>query len=75
MRAKKKKVQNNPILKEYEKAYKRMYARLSNHNLSNENFRLWVEDASSKLDSVAAEYSSSPSDDIVNQFKEYLGNK
>lgn len=75
MRTRKKKVQNNPILKEYEKAYKRMYARLSNHKLSNEDFRLWVEDASRKRDSVAAKYSSSPSDNIVNQFKEYLGNK
>lgn len=75
MRARKKKVQNNPILKEYEKAYKRMYARLSNHKLSNEDFRLWVEDASRKRDSAAAEYSSGPSGDIINQFKEYLGNK
>lgn len=75
MKARKKKVQNNPILKEYEKAYKRMYARLSNHKLSNEDFRLWVEDASRKRDSAAAEYSSGPSGDIINQFKEYLGNK
>lgn len=75
MRTRKKKVQNSPILKEYEKAYKRMYARLTNHKLSNEDFRLWVENASSKRDSVAAEYSLCPSDDIINQFKEYLGNK
>ena len=74
MQARKKKVQDNPILK-YEKAYKRMYAHLSNHKISNEDFRLWAEAAANKRDSSLAEYSSSPSDDIINQFKEYLDNK
>ena len=48
MKARKKKVQDNPILK-YEKAYKRMYAHLSNHKISNEDFRLWAEAAANNV--------------------------
>lgn len=73
--ARKNKVQGNPILKEYEKAYKRMYARQSSHKITAEDFRLWVEAASSKRDLVTAEYNQNPSDDIIQQFKKYLGNK
>lgn len=75
MRTRKSKVQNNPILKEYEKAYKRMYARQSSHKISAEDFRLWVEEASSKRDLAIAEYDRNHSDNIIQNFKEYLGNK
>ena len=75
MNSRKKKIQGNPILKEYEKAYKRMYARLSSHKISNEDFRLWTEEAAQKRDVIVAEYTTSPSDKVVSDFKEFLGNK
>lgn len=75
MKARKQKVQGNPILKEYERAYKRMYARLSSHKISNEEFRLWADKAAQKRDSMVTEYSDSPSDKVLNDFKEFLGNK
>lgn len=75
IRARKNKVKNNPILKEYEKAYKRMYARLSNHKISNEEFRVWSDEASIKRDSFVDKYNSAPSEDLLMQFKKYLGNK
>lgn len=71
----KEKIQNNTILKEYERAYKRNYARLSNHRLSNEEFRIWAETASQERDKLSVKYESSPSDHIVVDFKKYLGNK
>lgn len=75
IRARKNKVQNNPILKEYEKAYKRMYARLSNRKILNEEFRLWVEEASQERDHISAIYTNSPSNELIESFKKYLGNK
>lgn len=69
------KIQNNPILREYEKAYKRMYARLSNHKITNETFRLWTEAATQKRDLATEQYSVAPSDEIITEFKSYLGNK
>lgn len=75
IKARKNKVQNNPVLKEYEKAYKRMYARLSNRKISNEDFRLWVEEASQKRDRVSILYTESHSNDLIGSFKKYLGNK
>lgn len=75
IKTRKQKVKGNPILKEYEKAYKRMYARLSNHKLSNEEFRVWSDEASVKRDSIIEIYNSSPSEDLLRQFKDYLGNK
>ena len=56
MKTRKKKVQNNPVLREFEKAYKRMYARLTNHKISNEDFRLWMDEASVNRDSTITEY-------------------
>lgn len=73
--ARRNKVQSSPILKEYEKAYKRMYARLSNHKISNEEFRLWVDGAVQERDTIIATYNCSPSEEIVKRFKQYLGNK
>ncbi|WP_347024011.1 DUF6076 domain-containing protein [Hungatella hathewayi] len=75
IRARKNKVQNNPILKEYEKAYKRMYARLSNRKILNEEFRLWVEEASQERDRISTLYTNAPSNDLIESFKRYLGNK
>lgn len=69
------KLNNNPILKEYQKAYKRRYAQVSNKKLSNDEFRLWVEEATSKRDEAAELYNSNPDDRIVQEFKKYLGNK
>lgn len=71
----KRKIQKSPILKEYERAYKRNYARLSNHKMTNEDFRLWTEKASKKRDELAAQYELTHSQDLVTEFIDYLGNK
>ncbi len=75
IQARKKKVKSNPVIREYEKAYKRYYARVTNKKLSNEDFRLWTEEASKKREEAAARYAASPSEDIIKEFKEYLGNR
>lgn len=75
IKKRKEKVLNNPIIREYEKAYKRYYARVTNKKLSNEDFRLWTEEASKKREEAAARYAASPSEDIIKEFKEYLGNR
>ncbi len=71
----KSKVNDNPILKEFSRAYKRMYARLSNHKITADDFRLWTEEATLKRDSVSKQYESSPSEQLIADFKLYLGNK
>lgn len=73
--ARKEKINNNPILKEYEKAYKRNYAKRSNKRISNEDFRLWIEEATQKRDSTIKQYEINPSNDLIIDFKKYLGNK
>lgn len=75
IQTRKKKIQNNPILKEYEKAYKRNYARLANHKIAKEDFRLWTEEAAQKRDEFSSKYTSTPSEEIVTEFKAYLGNR
>ena len=75
IKTRKQKVNDNPILKEYEKAYKRMYARQSNHKISKEEFRIWTEDASIKRDIFNKKYNLSPSEDLLREFKEFLENK
>lgn len=74
-RSRKNKVKSNPILKEFEKAYKRNYARQSNHKITQEDFRLWVESAAKERDRILSLYGASPSKQIITDFKEYLGNK
>lgn len=71
----KNKVQKNPILKEYEKAYKRNYARQANHKITAEDFRLWTEEATKKRDQALSRYASDPSDQVIADFKTYLGNR
>lgn len=73
--SRKKKVQEDLILKEYERAYKRNYARCSNHKMSKEDFRIWSEEASKKRDIASKEFSQTNSEKILKDFKEYLGNK
>lgn len=71
----KEKLKGNPIMKEYERAYKRNYARLSNNKLTNEEFRLWVEDATQKRNEISARYKLAPSEQLLLDFKKHLGNK
>lgn len=69
------KINQNPILKEYAKAYKRNYARVGKPGMTIEQFRVWVDEATKKRDELAVEYSSNPSEILVTEFKKYLGNK
>ena len=75
MHSRKVKIQNNPILKEFERAYKRNYARVTNKNMTNEQFRIWVDEATKRRDILSAEYETTPSDVLISEFKKYLGNK
>lgn len=69
------KTNSNPIIKEYERAYKRNYARVSNHKMDPNDFRLWVDTASKKRDDLSLQYQQSKSEQIIVDFKKYLGNK
>ena len=69
------KTNSNPIIKEYERAYKRNYARVSNHKMDPNDFRLWVDTASKKRDDLSLQYQHSESEQIIIDFKKYLGNK
>lgn len=71
----KKKVQEDLILKEYERAYKRNYARCSNHKMTKEDFRTWTDDATQKRDIASKDYSETNNPEVLRKFKEYLGNK
>lgn len=69
------KVSQNAVLKEYEKAYKRNYARVTNKRMTNEDFRKWVDEAIIERDRLNSEYNGAPPDDVLIEFKKYLGNK
>lgn len=72
----KNKRKKNPILKEYDKCYKRMYARYSSRkNLSSEKYNSWKEEAARERDKALAAYAANPSDTIIEDFKKFLGNK
>lgn len=71
----KEKLDNNPVLKEYQKAYKRKYAQVSNKKLDQEVFRLWVEEATLKRDITSEQYNNNLDNQILLEFKKYLGNK
>ena len=72
----KSKRKKNPILKEYDKAYKRMYARYSSRkNLSSKEYEKWKNKANQERDKALEAYQKAPSDSIVNSFKQFLGNK
>ena len=75
VKARKEKLSSSPILKEFERAYKRRYAQVSNKKLKPEEFRLWVEEATIKRDEASGQYESAPNEKIIIDFKKYLGNK
>jgi len=69
------KLKSNPILKEFEKAYKRNYARRKNDIMSPAEFSEWSNKATAERDRIALEYAAEPSEQLLQQFKEFLGNK
>ncbi len=71
----KEKIDSSPILKEYQRAYKRKYAQVSNRKLGNEEFRLWVEDATQRRNAATDQYKTNQCKQIVEDFIKYLGNK
>lgn len=71
----KNKVYKNPILQEYERAYKRNYAKCKRNAIDAESFRQWIDDATIERDRVATEYEKSNDIAILDAFKKYLGNK
>lgn len=75
IKSRKEKLSKNPILREYEKAYKRNYARCYNSQISQEEFQSWINEATKKRTLAEKKYNKKPSEEIVNSFKSYLGNK
>mgnify|MGYP003290489639 CR=1 FL=1 len=71
----KEKVFKNPILQEYERAYKRNYAKCKRNAIDAETFRQWIDEATIERDRVATEYEKSNDIAILDAFKKYLGNK
>lgn len=71
----KQKVNSDPITKEYEKAYKRMYARINSGTLEKSDFLKWSEEAKQKRDVASQRYAKSKDETIIIDFKKYLGNK
>ena len=75
----KNKRKENPIMKEYDKAYKRIYARYSKAKgaspTNSAEFKKWKEEALAERDRVAKTYLQNPSDDLINEFKKFLNNK
>ncbi len=61
--------------KGYEKAYKRMYARISSGTLEKSDFLKWSEEAKQKRDATSRRYAESKDEAILIDFKKYLGNK
>lgn len=70
-----KKKKEHPILKEYNKAYKRMYARLSNKKITQREFADWLRSASEYKDKYYKLYGISQTQYIIDEFKRFLGNK
>ena len=72
----KNKRKGNPILKEYDKAYKRMYARYSSRkNLSSKEYEKQKNEASRERDKALKVYEESSSQTVIDSFKQFLGNK
>lgn len=69
------KITSDPITKEFSRAYKRNYARITNDKMSQEDFRLWLDEARQKRNILSQKYQESKSDQIIYDFKKYLGNK
>lgn len=72
----KNKRKKNPVLKEYDKAYKRMYARYSSKkNLTSDEYTKWKNEAVQERDKALKAYAENPSDTVINNFKQFLNNK
>ena len=70
-----KKKKEHPILKEYNRAYKRMYARRANNKITPNEFLTWQDIASQKKKYYVDLYDNHPSAKIINEFKQFLNNK
>lgn len=69
------KVSSNPIEKEYQKAYKRMYARVNSGILKKSDFFKWSEEAKQRRDAASQKYTQLNDSAIIAEFKNFLGNK
>ena len=43
--------------------------------ISKESFRAWAEEAANKRDVLSAKYLADPDENLVKEFKQYLGNR
>lgn len=75
IKTRKQKVNDNPILREYQKAYKRMYARVTNKKITHDDFLVWSNKAAMERDRAAELYKTNSSEQIIKEFKGFLGNK
>lgn len=75
IKTRKDKVKTNPILLEFQKAYKRNYARQSNKKITPAEFENWVNETTIERNNTIEKYEKNPDEQIVIDFKKYLGNK
>ena len=52
-----------------------MYARVSGQRISKNDFNEWSDDASRKRDSIIQEYGNNPPEDVLEEFRIFLGNR
>lgn len=68
-------MQSDPILKGYEKAYKRNYARCSNQKITKEEFRFWIDEAAQKRELASNKFLKTNNPEVIQKFKNYHENK
>lgn len=71
----KEKLTTNPILKEYDRAYKRMYARNKNHKITPDEYKSWLTEANKQRDFYLEKFKAEENDMTIDEFKKFLGNK
>lgn len=69
------KLTKNPILQEYQKAYKRLYARMRNGKIEQAEFDEWVRNITIERDILAEKFNQTGDFNIVNSFIDRIGNK
>lgn len=69
------KLTKNPILQEYQKAYKRLYARVRNGKMEQADFDEWVHNITIERDILAEKFRQTGDFQIVNDFITRIGNK
>ena len=71
----KEKLTKNVILQEYQKAYKRLYARVRSDRMEQADFNAWVQETTEIRDRMAQDFEQTGDIRIVEEFKQIVQNK